>query len=153
MNEESSVNKQLNAIVDGFTQRIGNGVIPTVDAFERDSTKLSQAASIITDKGLKLKVYASKKVGAGTIEDITLGIEDYGDDIKLAELSREKNGILLWGIEVNMHHELRSDEVGEGRLINPPGEFGSGTHTSTFTCVSPIFTQALMERIPLMSSK
>lgn len=148
---ESLADRQLNAIADGFMQRIKSGVIPTVDFSRGDSRKMEQAAPIVTDKGLKMKVYANKKMGAGTIEDVTLFIEDYGQDAELRRLVKEKHGFLVGGIEVSMHRELKSDKVGEGKLIDPLGEF-SGASTFTFTGVSPDVTQALMERIALKPS-
>ena len=88
MSEEASVNKQLNAIVDGFNQRVGSGVIPIVDHF--DSAKFLKAASIVTDKGLKLKVYAEKELGE--IENVVLAIEDYGQDAELKTLIKKIHG-------------------------------------------------------------
>jgi len=88
------------------------------------------------------------------IENVVLAIEDYGQDAELKTLIKKIHGdIPIRGIEVSMHSELYSDMVGEGKLIDPPGESGPGTHTSTYTFVSPEVTQALMERIPLMPSK
>jgi hypothetical protein len=150
MSEESSVNKQLNAIADGFNKRIGNGAIPVLDYFLSDSTKMRQAAQITTDKGLEMRVYANKKMGTGTIESVLLFIEDYGQDAELQELIRKKHGdIPVKGIEVSMNREFRSDKIGEGKLIDPSGELASGVYTSTYANVSPEVTQALMERIPL----
>lgn len=156
---ENSVNKQLDAIADGLDQRISNGVIPTVDQFGNDSTKVEQAARISTDRGLKMRVYANKGT-AGTVEDVAIFIEDYGGDTELQTLIKERHGdIPVEGIEVGMRGGLRSDEVGEGRLVSPPLGLGSGrstghvhTFTRTYTYVSPDVTQALMERIPLHST-
>lgn len=151
-NTENSADKQLNIIADGFLQRIKNGIIPAVDFSRGDSRKMEQAARIVTDKGLELIVYADKRMGLGVVENVTLIVQAYGKDVDLMRLVRARHGFLVKRIEVDMCRELKSDKIGEGKLIDPSEESSSGTQTSTYTYVSPDVTQALMERIPLKSS-
>lgn len=142
MPEKTSVDTRLGEIVSGFRQRIESGTIPKVNYYVSNFTKADQACKIRTDKGLEIEFFASEGMD-GIIENVTLSIKKIGQDIKLRELIKEKHGdVLIRKIEVSMRREFPSDEIGKGKLIDPPIQI----------FVSPDIIQALMERIPLMPS-
>lgn len=140
------------AIVHGLKQRIEDGVIPTVDEFKSESAKMEEASPIVTDEGLKLRVYASKR--ARGVEKVVILIEDLGHDIELRSLLRINHGnSRINGIGIGMYREFNSDRIGEGMVLNPSIETLGGTFIHTYTYVSPKITQALVNRIPLNKPK
>lgn len=147
----SEEQKRLQFIVSGLKERIESGVIPQVGSTRMDSTKLIQAAEIMTDKGLELKAFANESSLKG-VESVVIVVGDLGQDAELRDLIQGSFGNMpLGAVEVIMQDNLHPDQLGKARHLGntySTSRVGSYTFTSTYAYSSPIITEALVKRIP-----